>query len=111
MCGGDEGGILRHNGVRDALYDYAKLAGYKVEKKHEGGLDDERRWGDIIIYNYDGRDRHTLIDVTVINPLTLTHKDILARGTAGAVATAYEMRKRSKLQTWTTRYLCLYLSL
>ena len=70
----------------------ARDAGYHTDIEHGGGLADQRRPGDVTIFNWrDGR--HLLIDVAVINPLCSTHLPKLISEGVGAAATAYEKTK------------------
>ena len=67
MCGGGSSRILRHNNIRIIIAKAARDVGFKTDLEHGGGLGDNRRPGDVILYNWrDGR--HLLIDVAVINP-------------------------------------------
>ena len=53
MCGG---GGLRHNNIRDILAKAARDVVFRTDIKHGGGLGDQRRPGDVIVYNWrDGR--------------------------------------------------------
>ena len=47
MCGGGASRALRHNNIRIII---AKV-GFKTEIKHGGGLGDQRRPGDVIVYD------------------------------------------------------------
>ena len=70
MCGEGASRILRHNTMRNIIAIAAKAArdvGYKTDHEHGGGLDDQRRPEDVIIYIWN-IGRHLLIEVTVINP-------------------------------------------
>ena len=92
MCAGGASRVLRHNNTRNILAKAARDVGFKTGIEHGGGLGDQRRPGDVIVYDWrDGR--HLLIDVAVINPLCSTNIDsLLAEGVGGA-ATAYGRKK------------------
>ena len=80
--------VMTHYAISKAARD----VGFKTDIEHGGGLGDERRPGDIIIYNWrDGR--HLLIDVAVTNPLCSTNVAHLISEGVGAHATAYEKIK------------------
>ena len=68
--------------------------GYRTDIEHGGGLRDDRRPGDVLVYNWGGG-KHLLIDVAVINPRSVSHTSTLIKeGVAGA-ATEYESVKRN----------------
>ena len=94
-CAGGSSRILRHNTLRDIVAKAVRDCGYKTDIEHGGGLADQRRPGDVIVYNWQGG-KHLLIDVAVTNPLCLSHGDILHEQGAGGPATAYEKTKVSK---------------
>ena len=76
MCGGGTSRILRHNNIRNIIAKAARDVGFSTDLEHGGGLGDQRRPGDVIVYNWrDGR--HLLIDVVVINPLCSSNIDSL----------------------------------
>ena len=88
MCGGGHSRILRHNTLRDILAKAAREVGFSTDLEHGGGLGDERRPGDVIIYNWR-EGRHLLIDVAVTNPMCSTNLPKLLSDGEGAAATAY----------------------
>ena len=92
MCGGGHSRILRHNTIRNIISKAARDVGFTTDIEHGGGLGDERRPGDVIIYNWR-ENRHLLIDVAVINPMCSTNISNLLSDGNGAAATAYEKIK------------------
>ena len=52
MCESSPHRIVRHNIIRDMIAEAAKAAGKRVQIEHHGELNDKRRPGDIIIYNW-----------------------------------------------------------
>ena len=92
MCAGGHSRVLRHITVRDTLAKAARTSGYRTDIEHGGGLGDQRRPGDVIIYNWN-EDRHLLIDVAIINPLCSSNLSKLISEGVGAAATAYEKTK------------------
>ena len=62
---------LRHHEVRSFLAKAIKKVRYYVEYKHEGGLNDDRKPGDIIACNWKGN-KHLLIVVAITNRLAAT---------------------------------------
>ena len=92
MCAGGHSRVFRHNNSRDIIARAARDVGLKTDLEHGGGLRDQRRPGDVIIYNWRD-DRHLLIDVAVINPLCSTNLSNLISDGVGAAATAYEKIK------------------
>ena len=85
---------LRNNEVRGVLAKALDSAGFETGYEHSGGLDDERKPGDIIAYNWKGT-KHLLVDVSVVNPLAPTHRKHLRKG-PGQTAKHAETRKRAK---------------
>ena len=97
MCGGGTSRVLRHNNTRNIIAKAARDVGFRTDLEHGGGLGDQRRPGDIIVYNWrDGR--HLLIDVAVINPLCSTNIDHLISEGVGGAATAYCKKKERTYQ-------------
>ena len=94
MCTGGASCHLRHNEVRSVLAKALDSAGFETGYEHSGGLDDERKPGDIIAYNWKGT-KHLLVDVSVVNPLAPTHRKHLRKG-PGQTAKHGETRKRAK---------------
>ena len=94
MCAGGCSRILRHNTTRDVIAKAIRDIGYRTDIEHGGGLGDQRRPGDVIVYNWSG-DKRLLIDVAVINPLSVSHSNSLIEKGVGESATAYENIKRS----------------
>ena len=92
MCGGGPSRTLRHNTVRDIIAKAARDVGLSTDIEHGGGLGDQRRPGDVIIYNWR-EGRHLLIDVAVINPFCSTNVPGLISGGVGAAATEYGKTK------------------
>ena len=92
MFPGGHSRILRHNTERDVIAKAARKVGYKTDIEHGGGLRDQRRPGDVIIYNWREW-RHLLIDVAVINPLCNTNRSNLISQGVGAAAIAYGRTK------------------
>ena len=95
MCKGGPSRILRHNALRDTLAKAIKYAGFTIELEHGGGLDDGRKPGDIIVYNWRER-KHLLIDVGVTNPLALHNLDSLLEIGPGGGARQMGAQKRAK---------------
>ena len=92
MCPGGYSRNLKYNTVRDLIAKAARDLGYKTDIEHGGGLADQRRPGDVIVYNWcDGK--HLLIDIAVINPLCISHSENLLKHGVGGPATAYESKK------------------
>ena len=89
MCGGGASRILRHNTIRNIIAKAVREIGLQTDIEHGGGLGDQRKPGDVIIYNWN-EGKHLLIDVAVINPLALSHSYLLVRDGVGGPATAYE---------------------
>ena len=75
-----------------SLQKAARDVGISTDIEHEGNLGDDRRPGDVIIYNWRAG-RHLLIDVAVINPLCSTNVSNLLSNGVGGAATAYEKVK------------------
>ena len=94
MCAGGCARILRHNTVRDIIAKAVRELGYRTDIEHGGGLGDDRRPGDVIVYNWSGG-KHLLIDVAVINPLSVSHTNTLIKDGVGGAATEYESIKRT----------------
>ena len=95
MCGGGSSKILRHNNMRNIIAKAARDVGFNTDIEHGGGLGDQRRPGDVIVYNWrDGR--HLLIDVAVINPMCTTNIDSLISDGVGGAAAAYGNNKERK---------------
>ena len=84
--------ILRHDTLRDIIAKAARDVGFKTDLEHGGGLGDQRRPGDVIIYNWN-ENRHLLIDVAVTNPLCSTNQPKLISEGVGAAASKYEKEK------------------
>ena len=95
MCGSGPSRIWRHNSIRDLLAKAIENVGFKVGFEHNGGLPDDRRPGDIIVYNWE-RDKHLLIDVGVTNALAAHNRSALLRNGPGGGAAATEKTKRDK---------------
>ena len=94
MCGGGPSRTLRHDTIRNIVARAARDVGFKTDLEHGGGLGDDRRPGDVIIYNWHDN-RHLLIDVAVINPLCSSNiSSLIAKG-IGAAATTYEKIKEN----------------
>ena len=92
MCGGGSSRVLRHNTIRNILAKAVRDVGFRTDIEHGGGLGDQRRPGDIIVYNWrDGR--HLLIDVAVINPMCSSNMDSLISEGVGGAAEAYGIKK------------------
>ena len=92
MCGGGSSRVLRHNTIGNILGKAVRDVGFRTDKEHGGGLGDQRRPGDIIVYNWhDGR--HLLIDVAVVNPLCSTNINSLISEGIGGAAEAYGREK------------------
>ena len=87
--------IWRHNSIRDLLAKAIEKVGYQVGYEHSGGLPDERRPGDIIVYNWT-RNKHLLIDVGITNPLAAHNRSALLKTGPGGGAAATEKTKRNK---------------
>ena len=83
---------MRHNTVRDLIAKAARDLGFKTDIEHGGGLGDQRRPGDVIVYNW-ANGKHLLVDVAVINPLCVTHSENIVKEGVGGSATAYESIK------------------
>ena len=95
MCRSGPSRIWRHNAIRNLLAKAIQSAGFRIGYEHGGELNDERRPGDIIIYNWT-RDKHLLIDVGVTNPLASHNRSALIKNGPGGGAAAMERRKRNK---------------
>ena len=95
MCIGGASCTLRHNEVRSTLAKALENAGYETGFEHGGGLNDERKPGDIIAYNWKGT-KHLLVDVAVVNPLAPTYRKHLTQGGPGQTAKFRETKKRAK---------------
>ena len=92
ICGGGPSRVLRHNTIRDIIAKAARDVGLNTDIEHGGGLGDQRRPGDVVIYNWR-EGRHLLIDVAVIGPLCSTNVPNLISGGVGAAATEYAKMK------------------
>ena len=92
MCSGGCSRIKRHNTVRDLIAKAARDLGFRTDIEHGGGLRDQRRPGDVIVYNW-GNGKDLLVDVAVINPLCVTHSENIVKEGVGGSATAYESIK------------------
>ena len=86
---------IRHNEIRSVLAKALDNAGFETGYEHSGGLNDERKPGDIIAYNWKGT-KHLLVDVFVVNPLAPTYRKHLREGGLGQTAKYRETRKRAK---------------
>ena len=84
-------GTIR-NTVRNIVAKAARDVGFNTDLEHGGGLGDQRRPGDIILYNWHDSKR-LLIDVAVINPFCSSNVSDLMSGGVGAAATAYGKTK------------------
>ena len=93
MCGAGPSRIWRHNSIRDLVAKAAENAGYKIGKGHCGWLPDERRPGDIIVYNWI-RDKHLLIDIGITNPLGTHNRSALLQSGPGGGAANTEKKER-----------------
>ena len=93
MCGSGPSRIWRHNSIRDLVAKAIENVGYSIGFEHNGGLNDDRRPGDIIVYNWVG-DKHLLIDIGVTNPLAAHNRSSLLREGPGGGAANTERRKR-----------------
>ena len=83
MCGSGPSRTWRHNSLRDLLAKAIESVGFNIGYEHNGGLPDDRRPGDIIVYNWNG-DKHLLIDVSVTNPLAAHNRtELLKHGPGG----------------------------
>ena len=80
--------------MRDLVAKAVRDLGYRTDIEHGGGLGDQRRPGDVIVYNWH-EGKHLLIDVAVINPLGVSHADDLVKDGVGGSATAFESVKKS----------------
>ena len=69
-------------------------AGYKIGYENKCGLADNRRPGDIIVYNW-WRNRHLLIDVFVTNSLASHNVNAVLRSRPGGEAEATERTRRT----------------
>ena len=80
MCTGGASCSLRHNEVRGVLAKALDNAGFETGYEHGGGLNDERKPGNLIAYNWKGT-KHLLVDVAIVNPLAPTYcKHLRGRG-------------------------------
>ena len=93
MCGGGPSRRLRHNLIRDMIAKAAREVGFKTDIEHGSGLQDGRKPGDVIIYNWK-KSKHLLIDVAVVNPLGSSRIDLLTKDGVGSAARAHEETKR-----------------
>ena len=64
MCTVGASCTIPHNVVRNVLVIVIKEIGYEVKYEHEGGINDDRKPGDIIAYN-SKRNKNILIDVAM----------------------------------------------
>ena len=85
----------RHNSIRDLLAKAIESAGFKIGYEHNGGLTDNRRPGDIIVYNWL-RNKRLLIDVSVTNSLAAHNANALLRNGPGGGAETTGRTKRTK---------------
>ena len=88
MCGGGHSRTFRHNATRNIIARAARDVGFTTGLEHGGGLGDQRRLGDVIIYNWR-EGRHLLVDVAIINPMCSTNQSKLISNGVGAAATSY----------------------
>ena len=95
MCKGGASRILRHNEVRDIVGKAFQEIGYEIGFEHGGGLQDGRKPGDVIVYNWKNR-KHLLIDVAITNPLAPTNHTLLLTNGPGHTARHWENKKRTK---------------
>ena len=51
ICSGGCSRILRHNEVRDLIAKAVRDVGFTTDLEHGGGLGDQSRSGDVIVYN------------------------------------------------------------
>ena len=86
---------MRHNEVRAVVGKAFADIGYTIGFEHGGGLPDDRKPGDIIVYNWL-KGKHLLVDVAVTNPLAISHHPHLLAGGPGRTAKYREARKREK---------------
>ena len=94
MCKGGPSRTWRHK-IRDLVAKAIENVGYRVGLEHNGGLPDERKPGDIIVYNWS-RDKHLLIDVGITNPLAAHNRAELLRTGPGGGAASTEKKKKTK---------------
>ena len=92
MCGGGSSRVLRHNTIRNILAKAVRDVGFRTDIEHGRGLGDQRRPGDIIVYNWR-EGRHLLIDVAVVNPMCSSNMDSLISEGVGGAAEAYGIKK------------------
>ena len=52
MCSGGASRILRQNNVRNIIAKAVREIGFKTDIEHGGGLGDERRPGDVIVWTW-----------------------------------------------------------
>ena len=52
MCQGGSSRILRHNNVRDIVAKAVRETGLQTDLRHGGGLGDQRRPGNVIVWNW-----------------------------------------------------------
>ena len=95
ICGSRLSRTWRHNSLRDLLAKAIESVGLQIGYEHNGGLPDNRRPGDIIVYNWNG-DKHLLIDVSVTNSLAAHNRSALLKNGPGGGAAATERTKRAK---------------
>ena len=78
--------------MRDLIAKAVSDLGYRTDIEHGRGLGDQRRPGDVIVYNWnDGK--HLLVDVAVINPNCVSHAEDIVKDGVGGAGTAYENTK------------------
>ena len=95
ICGGGSSRFIRHNTMRNIIAKAARDVGFSTDLEHGGGLGDDRKPGDVILYNWrDGR--HLLIDVAVVNPLCSSNVESLISEGVGGAAAAYGGIKKGK---------------
>ena len=95
MCKAGPSRTWRHNSIRNLLAKAIENVGFKVGFEHNGGLPDDRRPGDIIVYNWT-RNKHLLIDVGVTNSLAAHNRSALLQNGPGGGAAVTEKTKRNK---------------
>ena len=81
--------------MRDVVGKAFQAIGYEIGYEHGGGLQDGRKPGDVIVYNWKNR-KHLLIDVAITNPLAPTNHTLLLANGPGHTARHRENKKRTK---------------
>lgn len=83
----------RHNGMRDLLVEFARLAGMSVKTETKGLLSGKERPADIYISNFNGTSQPALFDVSISSSLadSRLNKSARTRGSTAEAVVAHKL--------------------